>query len=183
MPLRFVSAAFLAIVAVAVAECAQIVGVLLVFTLMVGPAAAAQNFTRRLAAGVALSAALALAEAWGGLTLAFYTDWPTSFWITALSGMVFFARRRQAIRGVGGRPRPSRMRASEQCRLRPFLDVEALGARPAVAARGSTRAGEARALAIAQVGGRDELLARVLAGRGVAPDGGRALSRSDACAT
>ena len=34
--------------------------------------------------------ALALAEAWGGLTLAFYTDWPTSFWITALSGIVFF---------------------------------------------------------------------------------------------
>ncbi len=33
---------------------------------------------------------LALAEAWGGLTLAYYTDWPTSFWITALSGMVFF---------------------------------------------------------------------------------------------
>ena len=48
VPLRFVSAAFLAIVAVAVAECAQIVGVLLVFTLMVGPAAAALNFTRRL---------------------------------------------------------------------------------------------------------------------------------------
>ena len=90
VPLRFVSTAFLAIVAVAVAECAQIVGVLLVFTLMVGPAAAAMNLTRRLAAAVVLSAGLALAEAWGGLTLAFYTDWPTSFWITALSGMVFF---------------------------------------------------------------------------------------------
>ena len=51
MPLRFVSSAFLAIVAVAVAECAQIVGVLLVFTLMVGPAAAAMNLTRRLGAG------------------------------------------------------------------------------------------------------------------------------------
>ena len=51
MPLRFVSSAFLAIVAVAVAECAQIVGVLLVFTLMVGPAAAAMNLTRRLRAG------------------------------------------------------------------------------------------------------------------------------------
>ncbi len=89
VPLRFVSTAFLAIVAVAVAECAQIVGVLLVFTLMVGPAAAAMNLTRRLAAAVVLSAGLALAEAWGGLTLAFYTDWPTSFWITALSGMVF----------------------------------------------------------------------------------------------
>ena len=90
VPMRFVSSAFLAIVAVAVAECAQIVGVLLVFTLMVGPAAAAMNLTRRLGPAVALSAALALAEAWGGLTLAYYTDWPTSFWITALSGVVFF---------------------------------------------------------------------------------------------
>jgi zinc/manganese transport system permease protein len=99
VPIRFVSAAFLAIVAVAVAECAQIVGILLVFTLMVGPAAAAMNLSRRLPLAVALSAGLALAEAWGGLTLAFYTDWPTSFWITALSGLVFFgaaAARRSA---------------------------------------------------------------------------------------
>ena len=99
VPVRFVSAAFLAIVALAVAECAQIVGVLLVFTLMVGPAAAAMNLSARLRLAVALSAALALAEAWGGLTLAFYTDWPTSFWITALSGLVFFgaaAARRSA---------------------------------------------------------------------------------------
>ena len=90
VPLRLVSVAFLAIVAIAVAECAQIVGVLLVFTLMVGPAAAARNVSRRLGAGVALSAGLALFEAWGGLTLAFYTDWPVSFWITALSGIVYF---------------------------------------------------------------------------------------------
>ena len=90
VPLRLVSAAFLAIVAIAVAECTQIVGVLLVFTLMVGPAAAAQALTRRLAAGVALAAGLALLEAWAGLTLAFYTDWPTSFWITAMSGLVYF---------------------------------------------------------------------------------------------
>ena len=77
--------------AIATSECAQIVGVLLVFTLMVGPAAAASNLTPRLGVAVALSAGLALAEAWGGLTLAYYTDWPASFWITALSGMVFFA--------------------------------------------------------------------------------------------
>ena len=91
VPIRFVSVAFLAIVGIAVAECAQIVGVLLVFTLMVGPAAAAQNFSRRLGGGVLLAAGLALAEAWGGLTLAYYTDWPTSFWITALSGLVYLA--------------------------------------------------------------------------------------------
>lgn len=91
VPMRLVSVAFLAIVAVAVAECAQIVGVLLVFTLMVGPAAAAQNISRRLTTALLLSAGLALAEAWGGLTLAFYTDWPTSFWITALSGAAYLA--------------------------------------------------------------------------------------------
>src|SRR5579872_3687103 len=89
--IRLVSTAFLMIVAVAVSECAQIVGVLLVFTLMVGPAASALAFTRRLYAAVALAAALALAEAWGGLTLAYYSDWPTSFWITALSGVIYFA--------------------------------------------------------------------------------------------
>jgi zinc/manganese transport system permease protein len=38
-----------------------------------------------------LAAGLALAQAWGGLTLAYYTDWPTSFWITALSGLVYLA--------------------------------------------------------------------------------------------
>jgi zinc/manganese transport system permease protein len=91
VPLRAVAVAFLAIVAIAVAECAQIVGVLLVFTLMVGPAAAALNVSRRLGVAIALSAAIALAEAWGGLTLAFYTDWPTSVWIVALSGLVYFA--------------------------------------------------------------------------------------------
>ena len=48
--LRLLSVLFLAIVALAVAECAQIVGVLLVFALMVGPAAAAQRLTTRLLA-------------------------------------------------------------------------------------------------------------------------------------
>jgi zinc/manganese transport system permease protein len=90
LPMRALSVAFLVIVAVAVAESARIVGVLLVFTLMVGPAAAARNLSRGLGAGVALSVALALAQAWGGLTLSFYTDWPASFWIAALSGVVYF---------------------------------------------------------------------------------------------
>jgi len=87
--LRLVSVLFLAIAALAVAACTQIVGVLLVFTLMVGPAAAAQNLSTRLSAGVVLAALLALAQAWLGVTLAFYTDWPTSFWITALAALVY----------------------------------------------------------------------------------------------
>lgn len=83
------SVLFLAIVALTTAECAQIVGVLLVFALMVGPAAAAQRLSAAVGAGVALSAALALAEAWAGIAAAYYTDWPSSFWITALSAAVY----------------------------------------------------------------------------------------------
>jgi zinc/manganese transport system permease protein len=91
VPIRLVSTLFLAIVALAVAECAQIVGVLLVFALMVGPAAAAQQCTTRFWHGIWLAVTLALAEAWLGLVLAFLTDWPTSFWITALSGGVYLS--------------------------------------------------------------------------------------------
>jgi zinc/manganese transport system permease protein len=87
--LKLFSVLFLAIVALTTAECAQIVGVLLVFALMVGPAAAAQRLTRGVIAGIALSAVLALLEAWLGITLAYYTDWPSSFWITALSAAVY----------------------------------------------------------------------------------------------
>jgi zinc/manganese transport system permease protein len=87
--LRLVSVLFLAIVAVGVAECAQIVGVLLVFALMVGPSAAAQRLTARFWSGIALSVVLALGEAWLGLALAYWTDCPTSFWITMLSGGVY----------------------------------------------------------------------------------------------
>ncbi|MEO6607618.1 MAG: metal ABC transporter permease [Aestuariivirga sp.] len=86
---RTISTVFLVIVAVATAGAAQIVGVLLVFALMVGPAAAAQRLTLGVVAGLVISAALALAEAWGGLALAYVTDWPTSFWITALSVGVY----------------------------------------------------------------------------------------------
>jgi zinc/manganese transport system permease protein len=88
--LRCYSMVFLGIVALAVAECAQIVGVLLVFALMVGPAAAAQQLTSKIASGLLLAAGLALAEAWGGIALAFYSDCPSSFWITALSAAIYF---------------------------------------------------------------------------------------------
>jgi zinc/manganese transport system permease protein len=91
VPVRLVSVLFMAIVAIAVAEAAQIVGVLLVFTLMVGPAAAAQRLSTRLGQGLLLTVIIGLAESWAGITLAYYTDWPTSFWIAALSGLVYFA--------------------------------------------------------------------------------------------
>ncbi len=89
--LRLISVLFLAVVAVAVAEAAQVVGVLLVFALMVGPAAAAQRLASRLGAGLALAILLAVFETWSGLALAYATDWPTTFWIVLLSCLVYFA--------------------------------------------------------------------------------------------
>jgi zinc/manganese transport system permease protein len=88
--LRFISVLFLVIVAIAVAEAAQVVGVLLVFALMVGPAAAALRLTSRIGWGVALAILLALTETWIGIALAYVTDWPPSFWIVAVSGLVYF---------------------------------------------------------------------------------------------
>jgi zinc/manganese transport system permease protein len=56
---------------------------------MVGPAATAQLLTSRIVPGLALAAMLALAEAWAGIALSYFTDWPASFWISALSGGLY----------------------------------------------------------------------------------------------
>jgi zinc/manganese transport system permease protein len=91
VPVRLLDVLFLVIVALATAECVQIVGVLLVFVLMVGPAAAAQLVTTRVGAGLATALGFALLEAWLGIAASFYTDWPASFCISALSALVYLA--------------------------------------------------------------------------------------------
>jgi zinc/manganese transport system permease protein len=83
------SAVFMAVVALTTAQAIQIVGVLLVFALMVAPAATALRLTRHVAAGIVLSIALAVGIAWISLLLAYTTDWPTSFWITLLGGLSY----------------------------------------------------------------------------------------------
>jgi zinc/manganese transport system permease protein len=87
--LRLVSVLFMIVVALAVAEATQIVGILLVFALMVGPAAAALRLSSRFRTGLVLSVVLAVVETWAGIALAFVTDWPPSFWITFLSFLVY----------------------------------------------------------------------------------------------
>jgi zinc/manganese transport system permease protein len=106
VPMRLVSTTFLVIVAITVAESAQIVGVLLVFALMVGPPAAAQLVAHRIGAGILLSAVFALAVAWAGIAIAYYTDWPASFCIATLSAALFFicllfSSRSAALDGAG----------------------------------------------------------------------------------
>lgn len=83
--LSLISMLFLLIVAVAVTEISQIVGILLVFTLLIGPAAAAVHWAQSFWTGIVLSVILSILTVWIGITLAYITDWPTSFWISALS--------------------------------------------------------------------------------------------------
>ena len=85
VPTRLVAGIFLVLTAVTVAEAVQAVGALLIFALMVTPAAVAQKLTARPYAGLAAAAALAIAFVWAGLALAFWTPYPASFYITAVA--------------------------------------------------------------------------------------------------
>ncbi|QYR20957.1 metal ABC transporter permease [Paenibacillus sp. sptzw28] len=91
LPIRFISIGFLLLLSVAVAEAIQIVGALLVFTLMTTPAATARYLTQSVAKMVFCSAGLAVLGVWLGLTLGYYTNAPVSFFITALEGIFYFA--------------------------------------------------------------------------------------------
>src|SRR5216684_4292690 len=85
VPVTALSIAFMAILAVAVTEAVQVVGVLLIFALIVTPAAIAVRFTCRPGVAIAIGIALALAFTWLGLTIAFYSPHPVSFFITSLA--------------------------------------------------------------------------------------------------
>ena len=89
LSLRIVSVLFLMIVGIAVAESVQVVGILLVFALMVGPGATALQLVPGVNAGVAIAVALAVAETVSGIVLAYVTDWPPTFWIATLSALIY----------------------------------------------------------------------------------------------
>ena len=84
VPVRLLEPAFLLVLGLAVAATAQITGVLLVFALLVAPAAAAQRLTARVGFGLALTAAIGLSVTWLALSLSYYTDYPVGFFITSL---------------------------------------------------------------------------------------------------
>jgi zinc/manganese transport system permease protein len=85
VPVRFLSVVFMVILALAVSEAVQVVGVLLIFALLVTPAAIAGRLTARPARALLLAVILALLFTWGGLTVAFYAPYPVSFFITTFA--------------------------------------------------------------------------------------------------
>ncbi|MGI8912747.1 MAG: metal ABC transporter permease [Chloroflexota bacterium] len=89
VPVRALSAVFLLLVGITVAEAVPAVGALLVFSLLITPAAIAQRLLPRPFPALLLSALLALLLALVGLTLGFYTPYPVSFLITALATLAY----------------------------------------------------------------------------------------------
>jgi zinc/manganese transport system permease protein len=85
VPVRALAFAFIVVVGITVAAAAQITGVLLVFALLVLPAAAAHAVTARPAFGIALSVGLALTITWAGLFVAYYSPYPLGFWLTTFA--------------------------------------------------------------------------------------------------
>ncbi|HZQ64927.1 MAG TPA: metal ABC transporter permease [Gaiellaceae bacterium] len=85
VPVGLLGVGFLLVLGLAVAETSQITGALLVFALLVTPAATAQQLTARPLLGVVLAVALALVVTWLGLALAFFSIYPVGFYVTSLS--------------------------------------------------------------------------------------------------
>jgi len=90
---RLMEILFLGIVALATAMALPIVGALLVFSLMVGPASAARALTARPLRAMLLSAALAVGMVWASIALSFLSDWPIGFFVGGLSALAYAAGR------------------------------------------------------------------------------------------
>jgi zinc/manganese transport system permease protein len=85
VPVRGLGIAFVVLLALTVTMAVQVVGTLLLFALVVTPAATALRLTARPVRVAALAVALALVSVWGGLVLAAMVNLPPSFFIVSLS--------------------------------------------------------------------------------------------------
>jgi zinc/manganese transport system permease protein len=85
VPLRLLSTGFLVLLGVAAAATSQITGALLVFALLVTPAATAQTLTSRTTLSLLLTICLALTATWLGLAAAYYEPYPVGFFITTIA--------------------------------------------------------------------------------------------------
>lgn len=90
---RLMEVLFLGVVALATAMALPVVGALLVFSLMVGPASAARALTDRPLWAMLLSAVLAVVTVWASIALSFLLNWPIGFFVGGLSAVAYGAGR------------------------------------------------------------------------------------------
>ena len=66
-----------------------VVGALLIFSLMIGPPAAARSLTSRPARAIALSVAIALVTVWAAIAASYLSNWPVGFFVGTLSALSY----------------------------------------------------------------------------------------------
>lgn len=98
VPVARIDLAFLAVVALSCAVTVPIVGTLLVFSLTIGPAAAAARLASRPLAVIAIGAAFGTSAVVIGIALAYLTDWPIGFYIATITTAQY-----AIARALGGR--------------------------------------------------------------------------------
>ena len=101
-----------------------VVGALLIFTLMIGPPAAARCFTDRPGVALAGSVVLALVTIWSAIAAAYETNWPVGFFVGIIERAVVRSRTnlRRYRRAFGDRSRGGRRSGrAGQWRLGPDL--------------------------------------------------------------
>jgi zinc/manganese transport system permease protein len=86
VPVRALSVGFLLVLAVAVTAAVQVVGVLLIFSLLVVPGAIAERVCRTPGRAIALCVASSILFVWAGLAVTYYySTFPVGFLITAFA--------------------------------------------------------------------------------------------------
>ncbi|MGC2005413.1 metal ABC transporter permease, partial [Trebonia sp.] len=99
---------FLIVMALATSMTVPVVGALLMFALMIGPAAAARSFTRRPGHAIALAIGIALATVWIGIAASYHTNWPLGFFVGVIAAGFFLAGQGwSAVRRRWWAPRPA----------------------------------------------------------------------------
>lgn len=93
MPTLALGTIFMLLLAVATSIAVQIVGVLLIFSLMVTPAAIAQQVTRRPSRSILVAIIVAVVATWLGLFVSWYTLFPASFFITTFTFAAYLISR------------------------------------------------------------------------------------------
>ena len=80
---------FLLVVALATTVTVPVVGALLIFSLMIGPAAAARSLTSRPLLAMALSVVVALITIWISIAAAYLVNWPVGFFVGVMGAMSY----------------------------------------------------------------------------------------------
>jgi len=91
LSLTALSIAFMIVLAISVSLASQIVGILLVFTLVIAPAGIALRLCRSFWRGIVTAVVMGVVAVWAGILLGCVTDRPVTFWITALFFILYLS--------------------------------------------------------------------------------------------